>query len=109
MVCRGVDDANQQQSDVEQDGDQGCSRCKDRIHVCLPSPQLSSTPIHPHYAPKSSIEPIVHSPSSLHFAQADPSPTYYERFKEAFVNEVNAFTDAVLDDTRKSTIIIPGS
>jgi hypothetical protein len=109
MVCRGVDDANQQQSDVEQDGDQGCSRCKDRIHVCLPSPQLPSTPIHPHYALKSSIEPIVHSPSSLRFGLANPSPTYYERFKEAFVNEVNAFTDAVLDDTRKSTIITPGS
>jgi hypothetical protein len=29
------------------------------------------------------------------------SPTYYERFKEAFVNEVNTFTDAVLDDKRR--------
>ena len=29
------------------------------------------------------------------------SPTYYERFKEAFVNEVNTFTEAVLDDKRK--------
>ena len=36
---------------------------------------------------------------------ANASPTYYERFKEAFVNEVNAFTDAVLDNTRKSIIV----
>lgn len=27
------------------------------------------------------------------------SPTYYERFREAFVAEVNAFADSVLDDT----------
>lgn len=25
-------------------------------------------------------------------------PTYYERFREAFVREVNTFTDVVLDD-----------
>ena len=30
------------------------------------------------------------------------SPTYYERFHEAFVNEVNTFTEAVLDDKRES-------
>jgi hypothetical protein len=36
-------------------------------------------------------------------------PTYYERFKEAFVNEVNAFTEAVLDDKRESPILFGAS
>ena len=50
--------------------------------------------------------------SSLHRSMdirrtTNPSPTYYERSKEAFVTEVNAFTDAVLDDTRKSTVMTP--
>lgn len=29
------------------------------------------------------------------------SPTYYERFREAFVTEVNEFTACVLDDKRE--------
>lgn len=32
---------------------------------------------------------------------ADARPSYYERFKEAFVTEVNEFTACVLDDKRK--------
>jgi hypothetical protein len=38
--------------------------------------------------------------------EANSSPTYYERFKEAFVNEVNTFTDAVLDDKRKYLLLL---
>jgi hypothetical protein len=30
------------------------------------------------------------------------SPTYYERFKDAFVSEVNTFVDCCLNDKRKS-------
>ncbi|WWC60052.1 uncharacterized protein I303_102615 [Kwoniella dejecticola CBS 10117] len=30
--------------------------------------------------------------------RTESTPTYYERFREAFVNEVNEFTDVVLDD-----------
>ena len=30
------------------------------------------------------------------------SPTYYERFREAFVNEINEFVACCLDDTRES-------
>ena len=32
----------------------------------------------------------------------DARPSYYERFKEAFVTEVNEFTACVLDDKRES-------
>ncbi|WWD01549.1 hypothetical protein V866_008494 [Kwoniella sp. B9012] len=33
-----------------------------------------------------------------HGVRTESTPTYYERFKDAFVTEVNEFTDAVLDD-----------
>ncbi|WVQ73561.1 hypothetical protein IAR50_003139 [Cryptococcus sp. DSM 104548] len=34
----------------------------------------------------------------VHGVRSQSHPTYYERFKDAFVLEVNAFTDAVLDN-----------
>ncbi|WWC87436.1 uncharacterized protein L201_002325 [Kwoniella dendrophila CBS 6074] len=34
----------------------------------------------------------------IHGVRTESTPTYYERFREAFVNEVNEFTDVVLDD-----------
>ncbi|KAK6907001.1 hypothetical protein I203_100990 [Kwoniella mangroviensis CBS 8507] len=33
-----------------------------------------------------------------HGVRTESTPTYYERFREAFVNEVNEFTDVVLDN-----------
>ncbi|WRT65304.1 uncharacterized protein IL334_002247 [Kwoniella shivajii] len=34
----------------------------------------------------------------IHGVRTESTPTYYERFREAFVNEVNDFTDVVLDN-----------
>jgi hypothetical protein len=68
-----------QKSHIDQGRDQRCPRSKDRIHVSLSCIQSYS----------------------VEGANVN-SPTYYERFKEAFVNEVNTFTDAVLDDKRSS-------
>jgi myo-inositol 2-dehydrogenase/D-chiro-inositol 1-dehydrogenase len=37
--------------------------------------------------------------ADAHGVRHECTPTFYERFEDAFVAELNAFTDAVLDDT----------
>ena len=98
---------------------EGCPRCQDSIYV---SGFRSSIPYPGVSVLGSVLETMLYTPPSYHtsifstfthsylilFRVAEPRPTYYERFKQAFVTEVNEFTAAVLDDKRELAIhIIP--